>query len=266
MPSENPQPADGQAATEKLMPYLKAIAAKDVLLPTIDPQAAAVKVLGMMQTLKSEGADVVARLKALPKSEFDASKLDLLEPAARALLQSRAELASMQAAATGAKVPVSLLEQGQELKDRMMRLIDYHLGDVADNGKADGEGSVASELADIRKGTGYLDLASDLVRLAALHRKNTAELDSDKKLFRATDPDDAVAVAGKIQDCLGTSAALTSNPAKDLAARSWTLLKTTYDDVVMTGRWLLRNEDRGARLFPRLHTGSRHTRRGSSSS
>ncbi len=67
-----------------------------------------------------------------------------------------------------AQVDVAIVQQATELRERMLKTAEYNL---------EHKETVARELADIRTGTGYLDLANDCSRLAATpkHRDRDCE-------------------------------------------------------------------------------------------
>src|SRR5690242_648935 len=77
------------------------------------------------------------------------------------------------------------------------RLAEYWLSDDV---------KVAAELAAIRIGTGYQDLANDLVALAALCERHQPVLSQDRKLYQAGDAALAKQLAGQILHRLGDAA------------------------------------------------------------
>ena len=132
-----------------------------------------------------------------------------------------------------------MVGEAQELKARMQKLLEYHLGDRP---------LLARELADIRLGTGYSDLATDLQRYARLSDDHHEEVASDQKLFHKGDAKRARELSGQIvvalKSAMGDKASVT-----DLRNRAWTLLSRDHAEVVATGAFLFRHEPELARLF-----------------
>jgi hypothetical protein len=130
----------------------------------------------------------------------------------------------------------------------MMRVVDYHLGDH------DVAGPIV--LA-IRAGTGYLDLANDLVALARLYADYRSLLAHDKKDYKAGDEKLAGEIGDKIIALLGGGATAEQKKWADRQARAWTQLNTDYADVFATGRFLKRKDDDIESAFPSLIAASR---------
>jgi len=88
---------------------------------------------------------------------FDLKQLGRLRTIALATWHARqlqAELAST------AALPEEVFREAQAARAKMLRVLEYHMGDVAD---------VAADLEYIRSGAGYQDVASDLRMLADLY-------------------------------------------------------------------------------------------------
>lgn len=241
--SLQPDPATGKAALEAIRAELMAIALGDLRTPNTDPEAAALRALAVAKLLQSR-PEVVARFRKLPADEFPLRSLDLLEPAAIAVLHTRAELASAIAAAGSTRVPIGLVADAADTKARMLRLLELYFAEELE--------AVARDLADIRRGSGHVDLAADLSRLATLYRAHASLLaGADARFYQASDADTAEALARQIQDHLAARQLLQGNPERELALRAWTLLRRVYEEIAAAGRWLLRHEDAG-KLFPAL--------------
>ncbi len=118
--------------------------------------------------------DVRARFTRLPKEDFNQAFVEDLAIIALATFHAATELQSAQATTVTAKLPVDLLQSATDIKSRMLKLCEYHLGDHS----ADG-----AEIADIRLCTGHVDLALDLSRLAKLYQKHKTVVKKDSKHY-----------------------------------------------------------------------------------
>lgn len=188
-----------------------------------------------------------ARFARLPKEEFNQAHVDDLAPIALATFHAATELQSAQATTSSAKLPVDLLQSATEIKYRMLKLVEYHLGDHPTDG---------AEVADIRQGAGHLDLALDLSRLAKLYQKHKNIVKKDPKNYAASDMDDARKYSAEILRLLGESRNENAKTWADMVARAWIVLLDVYGEVSSAGRWLLRRDDPETR-FPSLWAAAR---------
>jgi hypothetical protein len=139
-------------------------------------------------------------------------------------------------------LPVDLLQSAAEIKTRMLKLCEYHLGDQPVDG---------SEIADIRSGTGHIDLAVDLVRLAKLYQKHKSIIKKDPKHYVASDANDARTHSSEILRLLGEARNENAKTWSDMVARAWILLLEVYGEVSNAGRWLFHHDEPENR-FPSL--------------
>src|SRR5690606_8178363 len=109
------------------------------------------------------------------------------------------------------------------------------------------------ELAAIRQGKGYMNLANGLIRLARLYELHADALARDGHRYRAADRDDASRVAHAIMRQLGEGRIDDAARWSDYVRRAWTLLARIYEQVSAAGRFLFRDENADA-LFPSLVT------------
>jgi hypothetical protein len=191
-----------------------------------------------------------AEFAALPATRFDVQHVDRLESAALATWHASLALRNATALTSGAKIPDTVVAEATDLKQTMMKVLDYYLGQSTD---------VYNILADIRGGTGYVDLASDLARLAELYQIHAPVLAVDTVRYKATDREDAGRLAQAIHQVLGDGQHSDARYWTDYLARAWSLLVITYDEVSATGRWLFRHED-GETRFPSLYAIGRQRR------
>lgn len=238
--SAAPQPpaASGEAAHARLQSRLSAIPRERVVQPRADVRAAAAHVLSDTVPRLADPA-LRARFAALPATEFDHAALPDLEAAAQALLWVQSRLSTAEAAETGARLPVALLGEATALRKDMLEVCTYHLR---------GDAQAVKQLDDIRSGKGYLDLAEDLSRLAALYRARHATLAQDRRFYRPEDAATAESLSQRIGSELRPKG---TQPARERVWRTWALLLALYEEVSRGGRFLLREQ--GEVAFPPLH-------------
>jgi hypothetical protein len=192
---------------------------------------------------------VLTRFSTLPAAEFDLQHVLRLESASLAAWYVSLMLRSASVTA-GVKIPESVIEQGTELKQVMLRVLEYNLGHDAD---------VSTALADISRGTGYVDMASDLVRLATLYQAHAEDLVTDVRHYRANDAEIAGRIAQAVHQVLGDGRDPSARHWSHYMPRAWSFLVTTYEEVSAAGRWLFRHEG-GEELFPSLYSVGRQRR------
>lgn len=237
---------EGEAAFLRLRARLGKLAAERIVQPRAGVREAASFVLSdTLRRLRDAG--LRARFAALPAAEFDHSALADLGPAAEAVLWTQTELATAEAGSAGARLSVALVTQATALRNQMLEVCAYHFREAP---------ALHAQVEDIRSGHGYLDLAQDLQRLAALYRAQAALLKQDLRFYRAGDAAEALALATRI-----TSELRPQGPqaARDAAWRAWTLLTDLYAEVARGAHFLLR--EAGQVAFPSLHAVSRSTPR-----
>ena len=185
-----------------------------------------------------------ARLALLPAAIFAKGSVDDLEQAAQPAMHIELEAAREGVAATGVKVDLALVTAATELRERMLKTADYNLGDRE---------AVAREIADIRSGTGYLDLANDCVRLAALFRAHKAELAADKRHYDADDAKNADALAVRIR-AEYRAAANRGEVFADLRPRAFTELTRLFNEVRAAALFVFRDDPAVTDEFPPLRS------------
>lgn len=105
---------------------------------------------------------------ALPNGErFDAGCVRALPVIGRALWHARTRQLTAAAQAVTVSLPTKLVEEATKLRGRMLKVVEYQCVD-----EDDADDPVAADLASIRavQGPRYLDLATNLSRLAAYYR------------------------------------------------------------------------------------------------
>lgn len=240
-----PEEADAKAAFTTVEPAALALAKEKIQSPNTTVDAAIIAALAVGR--KANAAPLRARFASLPKGELDIAHLDHLEVYGRACWYALTQGQAASAQSTEAKLSVALVDKATTTRKRMIKTLEYHY---------EPDSEVGREVTDIRLDSGYRDLARDLERLAVVYRANQKDLEDDKKHYRASDAADAAAQAQQILDELGEAKSAEQKRWTEMVARTWTLLKTAYDDVASTGAWLLRNEG-GGEIFISLVTAGR---------
>lgn len=178
----------------------------------------------------------------IPARYFDGTLVPLLRTLGIACREVAAALDSSDAQASRAKLPVMLVQKATAHRARMQRYLDYHL---------EREPVPKRELDDIRAGTGYLDLESDLRRLAPIATKYATLLVSDRD-YAPTDAADARALADEIGIALGTT---TGSPS-EWVDRLWAAIRRVYGaEVRPTAEWLYRNAPSDLAFYPTIYVG-----------
>lgn len=237
-----------EAALAALTPRLLRLAAETLDQPRIDVRAAASFVLSEVVP-KVTAPALARRLQSLPAAEFDFSAVADLKPAALATLASQAELAATAAQASGVRLPADLHEEATLVKARMLKVCAHQFEDHP---------RLGAEVADIRAGVGYLDLAEDLLRLAVLYKTEAATVALDRRYYDAKDLGRARALAERITGELRHGQS--GNAARDIAWRAYAFLEARYEEVASACRFLERKAG-GAEQFPSLRTATGQNRR-----
>ena len=247
--TRSPSDADSaEAALAALTPRLLRLAAETIDQPRVDVRAAASFVLSEVVPRVTAPA-LARRLQSLPAAEFDFSAVADLKPAALAVLASQAEQAATAAQSSGVRLPAELHEEATLVKARMLKVCAHQFEDHP---------RLGAEVADIRAGVGYLDLAEDLLRLAALYKTEAATVALDRRYYDTKDLGRARALAERITGELRHGQS--GNAARDLAWRAYAFLEARYEEVASACRFLERKAG-GAEQYPSLRAATGQNRR-----
>lgn len=175
---------------------------------------------------------------------MEVNVLAKLERVCEAALYIVVESAREEAAHTGAKVDPVTVDRASAVKKRMLKCAAYIL-----EGNEDAE----REIADIRRGTGYLDTARDLVRLAALYTVHLKALSRDPKNYVGTDHDEALQLAKSIRDQYRASQSSTS-AFSALQPKVFTEVARLYNEVRAAATFIFRNRPSVLAEFEALRT------------
>lgn len=244
--SENNKLHVAEAAFRALQPELDAIPLAGLDPLKLDLQAAAVHALGVAEMLAE--AEIRAKIVAMAKvSALNLQRVDQLEKAAWATWFVRHQLLRASAMHSEATLPTAIVEQGFELRGRMLKTLEYHL---------DGDAEAMAQIVHIRSGSGHLDLADDLSSVASMYHQHHDGIRHDKKNFRETDARDAQGLSAQILRLLGATTTPEQTLWKNYQLRAAKLLFQSYDEAMRVGRFLFFYDDPEGR-FPTLFAATR---------
>ena len=181
--------AASAAAFEKVRGKWVELTSSEVTTLNVDLDLAATAGLVSVDRARKEGR--LALFDGLAPTYIEKDLIANLELACMAAQHVVVESVKEEAVVTRVKVDVATVNAGDELRKRMNKCLAYNL-----EGNEDAE----KELADIRRGKGYLDHARDLTRLAAMYKTHGELLVDDKKNYVAGDHDKALTIAQEIRD------------------------------------------------------------------
>ena len=189
-----------------------------------------------------------AALEALAKTgTVSLDLVDGLATAARAAWFVRHKLYLAEAVHSDASLPAQLVSDAFETRRRMLKVLDYHL---------DADANAQRLLTSIRPGSGYMDLANDLIALADMYQHHEAAISGDTKSYRAGDVKSARKLADDILSSLGGPETPESRRWRNYQARAFVLLEKHHEEAIRVGRFLLWYEG-GEDLFPTLFSAVR---------
>ncbi len=184
----------------------------------------------------------------LPLELFNRGHLSLLLTCARAasFVYGSQQTAKALQNTDDARLSKDLVQDAMGARAEMTSVVEYVLGK---------DPEVAEIIAHIRKGRGYEDLASDLDRLARLYVFYKDTLQQEGLRYKATDAAHARDLDARITASLDDSRRARIAHWVDQGARITTLLRTSYEEVALAGRWLLRATPNLDLRFPSLYAG-----------
>lgn len=232
------------SAFEVVRAEAAALAAKEVVARGTNYDSATSIALKVIKDL-SKHPHIAQSLALLHPDHFVQANLTNLTKYTHATIRATTLAASESATNTKAKVSAEVTASAQQVKERMLRLTKYYFADHKKLGR---------EIADIVMGSGHIDRARDLERLADIVTEHQATLSSDTVNYRSTDVADArkyaLAIRQSVEDTVpGTWA--------DNNRRAFTLLDRAYDEVCDAVEFVFRNSPEVLALFPPLRAGTR---------
>ncbi len=144
-----------------------------------------------------------------------------------------------------ATISTETLRSAQLTRRRMLKVLEHWFDDDAE---------ITAEVAVIRAGAGYQDLANDLDALADIVQrpKIAAVIQKDDKHYAASDVEAARTLARTIFAGLGLDRETDARRWSILCQRAWTLLLGAYEEHRTAGAFLFRKLEDVAETYPSL--------------
>ena len=245
--SPDPSVFLGEAALEKLRTRLAAVPVESQESPRYNIRLGATAALRLAEEV--ERALLLDRLRKLHSiGEFDLSLLPLLPDLAHAAWYIRHRLDQASALATEARVPSSLVESASQLRQNMLRVLDFHFGDDPTSNRSSptsvaAPGTKTPPMTWLR----WRRSTSSTKRPWPAPRATTT---STKPPMRRAKP---------LPSCLRSAKTWAAMPPRwvDLQRRISPLLKKSYEEIAQTARYLTRKDPQNETRFPRLHNVAR---------
>lgn len=239
-----PEPTEAHAAYESRKRAWKARGGVELGPPRVNLAYVTARVIQIGNSL-SEPATLAA-FDALTKvplpggATYDATPVRLLPTVARALWYARSQYLTADAQSSTVSLPPALVTEATKLRAKMFKVVEYQCVDDDDP-----EDPVAADLASIREvqGPRYLDLATDLSRLAVYYRNPTwiSLLEADTRRFNAKDALRADKLAGDILTALHQSSDVAATWLTEIY-RGWSELQAFYEVARRGGSFVFWSE------------------------
>jgi hypothetical protein len=238
---------------ETLRVELEGLSESELYALRVEPQRVADTAIGIVRRdSEPERRGVFERFAE--QGNYDIGHLRRMHDFAQVVWHARREQSRVEHGASEAALPEEEVAAAYERRGRMIRVLDYQLGDRAD----------IRELLDyLREGSGHLDLANDLHDLAETYQRDDvrAVLETDTKYYRASDADEAVRQAEMIRASQGPLEAGERERLSGLVRRAVTLLVRSYGEHQRVGQFLFGLREDVAVTYPSLVGAVRTPRR-----
>lgn len=238
-----------EQAFNQLLPELQALPAHRLQPVRVELQLTAAIAYSVAQRDQAEARRNQLALVS-QGTIFSLAILDRLPTIALAAWHARRKQVEAVAAASSARVPEDTLKEAQATRTRMLRVLTHYFEDHPEHGK---------RVTMIRAGSGYLDLANDLLSLAECYETPDIKsvVSQDPMHYRNTDPATARQLAQQLFHCLGLTSEGEATRWTDLAQRAWTLLLQNYEALQAAGQLVFRNAENVEVSYPSLVTAVR---------
>jgi hypothetical protein len=247
--SFHPQPSEAEAAFLALQSEIEAL--REPQRAQIDVQRASA-IAHSVVTRDQEPARL-SHLERLAEVElYDLALPERVAQLARATWFVRQRQLGLVALSSAASVPPDVLRDAQLRRRTMLKVLEHWFDDDA---------GIAAEVAVIREGAGYQDLANDLEALADIYQRPAvhAGIAEDRKHYDRNDARSARALAKAIFAGLGLGRENDAQRWASLCSRAWTLLLQSYDEHRAAGIFLFRDLEDVAETYPSLVTAARRS-------
>jgi hypothetical protein len=165
-------------------------------------------------------------------------------------LFARLDKAAIRVPVSERKISVALAEEANALRAVQRKLLHYHL---------DSDAVVSVQLKRLLEGSGYADLAADLVAYAELYETHRAELQTDARNYKAGDVARARKLAAAIRGELGV--AVTTDAGAIELARTQAVVRDLYETAYLAAQLLFRQDPTTRNLFQPLGVAGRREQR-----
>jgi hypothetical protein len=188
------------------------------------------------------------------------AKVELYDPAlpqrvgrlALATWFTRQRQLGLLAVSSGASVPPDVLRDAQLQRRKMLKVLEHWFDD---------DPGIAAEVAVIRQGAGYQDLANDLEALADVYQRPAvrAVIAEDRKHYDRHDVKSARTLARSIFQGLGLGRESDAQRWAVLCLGAWTLLVQSFDAHRAAGMFLFRTLESVEDAYPSLVAAARRS-------
>lgn len=231
-------PTVGEKAVTQCKTALLLLLPSQVGFPNCDAIQAAGVAFALAETIESPRCK--SSYEQVPATLLGDATVDNLRTYAQALVYLETRVRSKEATSNEIRVDPNLVNEGIALRERMLKVLAYH---------CDHDPVMRVELANIRSGQGYIDLASDLGRLATHYFTHRAAISVDKVHYVATDEDRASDISNKIVTALHTAA---DTSLTDLRNRAWEKTLRTYSKLKAAMDFIFADSPFDLATFPSL--------------
>jgi hypothetical protein len=237
-------PNDARVAFERWQAKIEGVPEGELLPIRLDVQAAAAVAHSI--AVRDAAPERRQAFERLAKAElFDLSTLDSLPSLALAAWHVRQRQELVSAIDSGAVIAPAVLREAQERRGRMLKVLEYYF---------DVHPVFGPELAVIRSGAGYQDLANDLEVLADLYANDTVRvlIQRDPIHYDPQDPSRARELALTIFHGLGLVPRGEAAKWAQSTRQAWTLLSNAYDSLKRAGQYLFHDQEDTETTYPSL--------------
>lgn len=247
--SFQPQPGEAEAAFLALQPEIEAV--REPMRAQVDVQrAAAIAHSVAMRDQEPERRSRFERLAAVELYEL--TMPERVAQLSRATWFVRQRQLGRLALASAASVPPDVLRDAQLRRRTMLKVLEHWFDD---------DPVIAAELAVIREGAGYQDLANDLEALADIYQRPAVRvvIAEDRKHYDKRDAKTARTLAKAIFAGLGLGRESEAQRWASLCLGAWTLLLRAYDEHRAAGTFLFRTLEAVETTYPSLVAAARRS-------
>lgn len=181
-----------------------------------------VAVLGLRASRKLLRPEIRRPFEVQLAEFFDPATIDRIEPASWAVWYGDALRRKLESITSSGKLTVTTLEQATNVKDRMMRVVEYALANHPKAGR---------QIEIIRRGRGFMDLSRDLTDLSVLYADYRDIVSQAGLHYQASDELLAKTLSAQILFELGENQTEALKKIKLELAQAFEVLKKDYNKV-----------------------------------